>query len=35
MNTFETHPWVIVDESSTEALGIWLPVAEKGMVLVF
>jgi len=35
MNTYETHPWVIVDESSNQALGIWLPVAEKGLVLVF
>jgi hypothetical protein len=35
MNTYETHPWLIIDESSDEALGIWLPVAEKGLVLVF
>jgi hypothetical protein len=35
MNTYETHPWVIVAEGSNQALGIWLPVAEKGLLLVF
>jgi len=33
MNTYETHPWVIVDNTN-QALGIWLPVQGKGLILV-
>ncbi|KAJ6472557.1 hypothetical protein C8R45DRAFT_1164276 [Mycena sanguinolenta] len=34
MTTFLTHPWLITDEQSDAALGIWFPVPEGGLVVV-
>ncbi|KAK7008208.1 hypothetical protein R3P38DRAFT_2551622, partial [Favolaschia claudopus] len=34
MPTYLTHPWVITDDQSEEALGIWFPVPGKGLVVV-
>ncbi|KAJ7870422.1 hypothetical protein B0H13DRAFT_2061715 [Mycena leptocephala] len=32
--TYLTHPWVITDEESGEALGIWMPIPDVGLVVV-
>ncbi|KAF9020237.1 hypothetical protein BDZ89DRAFT_1072423 [Hymenopellis radicata] len=34
MRTYLTHPWVITDEESGEALGIWMPIPDGGLVVV-
>ncbi|KAJ7855915.1 hypothetical protein B0H14DRAFT_727561 [Mycena olivaceomarginata] len=34
IKTYLTHPWVITDEGSGEALGIWFPIPDRGLVVV-
>ncbi|KZP19602.1 hypothetical protein FIBSPDRAFT_1045391 [Athelia psychrophila] len=34
MRTYLTHPWVVTDEESGEALGVWMPIPEGGLVVV-
>lgn len=34
MTTYLTHPWVITDEDSGEALGVWMPIPQSGRVLL-
>ncbi|KAK6540252.1 hypothetical protein TWF694_009067 [Orbilia ellipsospora] len=35
MNTYVTHPWVVIDESTDEVLGIYHPGARTGRVVLF